>query len=325
MKGTASTGAVIIGRNEGERLRQCLLSVVGQVSHVVYVDSGSTDRSVDLAHELEVSVMVLDNSSPFTAARGRNAGFDQLMAEAPDTEYVQFIDGDCELMDGWLVAAKGFLQEHAQHAVVCGRLLERYPESSIYNRLCDLEWDRPVGDVEACGGIFMIRATAFAEVGGMNNTVVAGEEPEMCLRLRRKGWLISRLNQMMARHDAGMTNFRQWSERAVRSGYAYAHGYALHRKEREEYCRRASLRIWFWAFILPFTSMLLILFYDPLFILLFTLYLLQILKITVDKKNKVVPWQSAIIYSIFNIIGKFFQLVGQVQYMISSFKKTFLN
>ena len=42
-------------------------------------------------------------------------------------------------------------------AIVCGRLRERFPEQSIYNRLCDMEWDTPVGETKACGGIAMMR------------------------------------------------------------------------------------------------------------------------------------------------------------------------
>ena len=38
-------GIVTIGRNEGERLRRCLSSVVGRGMPVVYVDSDSTDGS----------------------------------------------------------------------------------------------------------------------------------------------------------------------------------------------------------------------------------------------------------------------------------------
>ena len=62
-------GVVAIGRNEGERLRRCLNSVVGRGHTVVYVDSGSTDGSTELARELGADVVELDLSLPFTMAQ----------------------------------------------------------------------------------------------------------------------------------------------------------------------------------------------------------------------------------------------------------------
>src|SRR5436853_2625351 len=145
-------GAVVIGRNEGERLKRCLTSLsLSKMSLLVYVDSGSTDGSAQWARERGVTVVDLDMRLPFTAARARNAGFRQLQLIAPGVRYVQFIDGDCELLPGWVEQATGFLDERTDIAAVAGRLRERHPERSIYNWLCDREWDGPPGDVRACG------------------------------------------------------------------------------------------------------------------------------------------------------------------------------
>ena len=176
-------GVVVIGRNEGERLRQCLMSLP-RASVIVYVDSGSSDGSVQRARHLGADVIELDMRAPFTAARARNAGFRRLREISPDFEYVQFVDGDCELIDGWLEDAISFLNAHADVGAVCGRRRERYPERSIYNWLCDREWDGPVGDVRYSGGDVMIRADALEAVGGYRDDLIAGEEPELCVRLR---------------------------------------------------------------------------------------------------------------------------------------------
>src|SRR5262245_32426939 len=181
-------GVVAIGRNEGERLRRCLTSLSGQGLTIVYVDSGSEDGSVELAQSMGADVVELDMSRPFTAARARNQGAERLREVDPRARFVQFIDGDCELAEGWLEKARRALEEHPRVAVVCGRLRERDPEISVYNRLADLEWDTPIGEAKACGGIAMIRLDAFEEAGGFNPAVIAGEEPELCLRLRRNGW-----------------------------------------------------------------------------------------------------------------------------------------
>src|SRR5687768_17706012 len=95
-------GVIAIGRNEGERLRRCLASVVGKgCAAVVYVDSNSSDGSVAMARGMGVEVVELDMSLPFSAARARNAGFERLVQAAPHVEFVQFVDGDCEVQPTW--------------------------------------------------------------------------------------------------------------------------------------------------------------------------------------------------------------------------------
>jgi glycosyltransferase involved in cell wall biosynthesis len=163
---TQLSGAVIIGRNEGARLVACLASFPAQVRPLVYVDSGSTDGSVAAARAAGAEVVALDMGVPFTAARARNAGFARLEAlGAP--EFVQFVDGDCVLQPGWLPAAEAFLLARPEVGVVCGRRREIRPEASIWNRLCDAEWDTPVGPAKACGGDALMRVAAVRAVGGM--------------------------------------------------------------------------------------------------------------------------------------------------------------
>ena len=212
-------GVIAIGRNEGERLRRCLASVVGRGMTVVYVDSGSGDGSVALAHSLGAEVVELDMSLPFSAARARNAGVERLVLMQPSVAYVQFVDGDCEIRDGWIERAKAELDSCASAVVVCGRRRERFPDVSVYNRLADLEWDTPLGETRSCGGDAMMRLSVFQQVGGFDASVVAGEEPELCRRLRRAGWKVLRIDGEMTWHDAAMTRFSQWWNRQVRSGY----------------------------------------------------------------------------------------------------------
>jgi hypothetical protein len=169
----------------------------------------------------------------------------------PEIQFVQFLDGDCELRAGWLHAGASALARDSGLAVVSGRLRESFPEASIYNRLCDLEWDRPAGPAESSGGIAMMRITAFAEVKGFRPDLIAGEEPDLCFRLRQRGYRILRLEAEMALHDAAMLHFGQWWRRARRSGYAYAEGAARHRHEPGRFWQRESRRIAFWGLALP--------------------------------------------------------------------------
>jgi len=244
-------GLVAIGRNEGARLRRCLESAGGLGLTLVYVDSGSTDGSVELARSLGADVVALDLSTPFTAARARNAGLARLLELDPGVRHVQFIDGDCELAGGWIARARAELDARPEAAVVCGRLRERRPEASVYNRLADLEWDTPIGEARACGGIAAMRVEAVRRAGGFDPSIIAGEEPELCVRLRRDGWKVFRVDAEMALHDMDMTRFGQWWRRSVRTGHAFAEGAALHGAPPERHYAREARSVVAWGMALP--------------------------------------------------------------------------
>ena len=274
-----AVAAVVIGRNEGARLRQCLASLTRQLERVVYVDSASTDDSVAFARSLGVHVVELDMSVPFTAARARNAGFDALAGRGGLPRFVQFLDGDCELRETWLARAATVLDARPDLVAVCGRRRERHPEASVYNQLCYLEWNSPVGEARAFGGDVLIRAEAFRAAGGFRPTMIAGEEPELAVRLRGAGWKIWRLDEEMCWHDAAIHRFGQWSKRAVRSGHAYAEAVALHGAPPVRHKRRELLRTLFWGAGLPVLTLLAMLAIGRWAALLLAAYPLQVLRL----------------------------------------------
>jgi len=246
-----SLGVVVIGRNEGERLERCLRSALEQCPSIVYVDSGSTDGSAAMARRLGVEVVDLDMVVPFTAARARNAGWERARSLHSGLRFVQFVDGDCELVPGWLSTAREVLLRRPEVAVACGRRRERFRDASVYNRLCDLEWDTPVGEVGACGGDALMRLEALESVGGFDPGLIAGEEPDLCLRLRRKGYVILRIDAEMTRHDAAMTHFGQWWRRMVRSGYAAADALGRHGRAAARDDARRVRSAFVWGIALP--------------------------------------------------------------------------
>jgi glycosyltransferase involved in cell wall biosynthesis len=249
-------GVVAIGRNEGARLVRCLESVPRGLA-VVYVDSGSTDGSVAAASLAGAHMVNLDMAIPFTAARARNEGWRALISQHPDLNYIHFVDGDCEFEPGWIAIAKAYLDAQPKAAVACGRRRERFPEASYYNRLCDAEWNTPVGEAEACGGDALVRTSALLAVDGYDSALMAGEEPEMCLRLREQGWKIHRLDAPMTIHDAAMLRFGQWWMRARRSGFGYAQVWYTTRTRRTRLYARELSRAVLWAGVVPIVSLFL--------------------------------------------------------------------
>lgn len=308
---------VVIGRNEGERLERCLRSLDGAGWPIVYVDSGSTDGSVERAAAAGASVVELDTAAGFTAARARNAGFDRLLALHPELELVQFVDGDCEIVAGWLAAAAEEFEASRRLAVVCGRRRERFRERSVYNRLCDIEWDTPVGEAKACGGDAMMRAVAFRHAGGFAPELIAGEEPELCVRLREQGWTIRRIAREMTLHDAAMTRFGQWWKRAVRSGHAYAEGAALHGRPPERHFLRESCSIAWWAQLNPLLALGLAFPTRGWSLALLAGYPALGYRIFRASRARGFSSGDAWIHALFCVLGKFPQAVGQLSYAIA--------
>jgi GT2 family glycosyltransferase len=306
-------GVVAIGRNEGERLRRCLESI-GDQAAVVYVDSGSTDGSIELARARGAETVALDLSIPFTAARARNEGFRRLVHVRPEVAFVQFIDGDCELAPDWLAKAVRELESRPDVAAVCGRRRERYPDASVYNRLCDLEWDTPVGEADACGGDALMRREPFEKVGGFRNALIAGEEPELCLRLRTAGWKILRIDAEMTLHDAAMTRFGQWWRRAVRAGHAFAECAWLSRSAPLRMWQREVRSNWFWGLILPLLAIVPAWWSWGLSLLLLLGYPVLAVRIYRHRRRHGDPPATARPYALFCVLAKFANMVGQVRY-----------
>jgi GT2 family glycosyltransferase len=308
-------GAVVIGRNEGDRLGRCLTSLSGRVAHLVYVDSGSTDGSVALAAQMGADVVALDSEQPFTAARGRNAGLGRMRAARPTLELVQFVDGDCEVVPTWLERATQAIVADPSIAVVCGRRRERYPDATIYNRLCDIEWDTPVGTVDACGGDALMRISALVAVGGFDGSLIAGEEPELCLRLRQRGHRILRIDAEMTLHDANITRFAQWWKRSFRSGHAYAEGFAMHRREPGQYCSKQVRSNFFWGVVLPMFALALLPWSFPLAVLALAGYPMLALRVYLGARRRGFSRRDAPLYALFVTLGKLPSALGQGRYL----------
>lgn len=311
------TGFVVIGRNEGKRLQACLASLPVDAA-CVYVDSGSTDGSVMHSREAGATVVELDMAVPFTAARARNEGWRKLLEQFPDIRYVHFLDGDCELCNGWLAIAESYLIENSEYAVACGRRKEKYPQASIYNTLCDIEWNTPVGDAKACGGDALFRLDALQEVSGYNPSLIAGEEPELCIRLRACGYKVRRIDHDMTSHDAALTHFSQWWKRSVRCGYAYALGASLHGGEPERHCVAETRRAIVWGMALPLLMIALGLVVSPWLFAGFLIYPAQWLRLTRKSPVK----QVALYWASFSLLSKFSEAWGVLKYYFNHlFKK----
>lgn len=307
MSSEATIAVVVIGRNEGARLVASLASLKGVVPRIVYVDSGSTDNSLQAARDAGAQVVELDLSIPFTAARARNAGFEAL---DPKPQFVQFIDGDCMLEEGWLQHGLDALARQPDLGIVTGWRSEIHPDASVYNGLADFEWHRPAGDIEVCGGDMLVRTKAFLVVNGFNPSLIAGEDEEFCIRVGKAGWRVHRLPEKMTRHDADMARFGQWWQRSVRAGHAYANVSILH----PEYSIRTRLRILVFGAVLPILAILGLIVSSWLLVPVVALYVVSYARTVRGLRAGGLTARKAYHQSVFLSLSKLPNFIGMLTY-----------
>ena len=161
----------------------------------------------------------------------------------------------------------------------------------------------------------MMRVSALRQVGGFNPALLAGEEPELCLRLRRQGWKTLRVDAEMARHEMQMHHWRQWWRRSVRTGYAYAAGTWLHGRGPERFRVHECLSIWFWGLWLPLLAWGGALPTRGLSLLLLLGYPALALRIVRRMRQRGCSARDGLAYSLSCVVGKFPQLLGQGRFL----------
>ncbi len=314
----SAVSVVVIGRNEGARLERCLQAVQNVdkpelIREVIYVDGGSTDRSVPLAQSLGARTIALCSTKP-TAALGRNAGWKQAQGD-----YILFLDGDTILDPRFIADSLGEFKQQ-EIAIVWGHRREINTAASFYNRVLDLDWLTPPGEVEFCGGDALVRRHVLEEVGGYDEMLIAGEEPDLCRRIRARGYRIVHVDRLMTQHDLAITHWSQYWRRAKRTGYAYAQVSERYRNSvmplwsreaRANRIRAACLLClpvivvqcsWFMMSVYPILAALCFL-------------LLLVLRTAWKAKTKSSIWSTRLLYALHSHIQQIPIFVGQLRYL----------
>lgn len=313
------TGVVVIGKNEGEGLRDSLQSVLPYQPYVIYVDSGSSDNSVTLAKEMGISVLELDGSALYTPARGRNEGAKYLEEKYTQLKYLQFLDGDCQLVSGWIKRAQKVIKEKAGLGIVVGFRQEKDRNHSVFTRLLDVElkriWEPKCGLVETTGGDMLVKLTAFNAVGKFNSEFLGGEEPELCTRMMAAGWSIYKIDTNMSLHDGSDMNVFNRIQRHLRFGWTVSEITKLYRGTRVDLYRMENKRVWLFGIVLPIVSIILSL-KSFIFAVLFLLccYFVKGVGTYREVKARGVAVKDAKLFSVDNCLGLIVQGIGKLIY-----------
>jgi len=314
---------VIIGRNEGERLERCILtakSIEGwRPAEVLYIDSGSTDGSPELAARLDATVLALSPGA-FTAARARNLGWRRAVGEM-----VLFLDGDTVLNPDFPLAALAELRKDPMNAAAWGHRREICPCKSVYIRFLDLDWVYPPGETPFFGGDVLVRRAALEVVNGFDETLIAGEEPELCRRMRILGWRIQHIDFPMTLHDLAITRFSQYWRRTQRAGYAFAAVSARFRSTSDPFwsseARHNRIRGLFWL-LTPIVALSGSIALRSL--LPFALWLLLVAALAARTawqcRWKKSDWSTLLLYGFHSHLQQIPIFLGQVQFMMNGNK-----
>jgi GT2 family glycosyltransferase len=309
-------GFVAIGRNEGDRLKACLRAIKLHCPGcpIVYVDSGSSDDSVEFALSEKLTVVELDMTVPFTAARARNEGYRRLLSQHPNLTFVQFFDGDCEMVEGWIDAAMKALGADPKIGIVSGRRMEKFLNASIYNTLMDIEWNTPVGETRAVLGDMCVRVEAFELVGGFDGSIIAAEDDDFCIRVRKAGYKVYRIDAPMSRHDANIMSISQWYRRSKRGGHGYANLNHVHGGKPDYYFRKELMSVTFWGALFPLSALIFLIVQPWVSLALVLIYALFIVKTLVRRKRKGDSLKVAFYYAFLIYTGKTAEFLGGLQY-----------
>jgi glycosyltransferase involved in cell wall biosynthesis len=185
---------VIIARNEEQTIGPCIASVLRETtlcrSEILFVDSASTDRTVEIAREYPIAIARLAPEL-LSPSAGRWQG-----TRLAHGDYLFFVDGDMMVIDGWVSKAMEALKD-PRLAAVAGRLFWVLPGEPLNLGRRD---DLPLGHVPGLGGAAIYRRRALEECGGFNPFLRGEEERELAFRLSLRGYFVERMDVPMAYH-----------------------------------------------------------------------------------------------------------------------------
>ena len=314
---------IVIGLNEEKVIGECLSSISGLnlsdcTLEVIYVDSGSTDKSIEIAETFSnVRVVNLNDANP-SAAKARNLG-----VSVTNSEFIQFVDGDSILDEQWLKKALPILSSDNSIGAVFGAIEEVGKQSNIYMKVCQFDWYMPPGDYRLCGGNALWKRSVFDEVGLFDGGLIAGEEPDLCFRVRQNGYRIVCIDTPMVKHDLDMHYFKDYWNRSVRSGTAYAIIAMRYRKTQEKLWLKEMIRnfaeVFIWLVLLTFG-----IFYSwkvaSVLLLFFLLYRIGKVVFNVSPRSRGVL--DAMLYALHIQFSRIPLVYGQVLGLIKVLMKT---
>ncbi|MBL8888597.1 MAG: glycosyltransferase [Planctomycetaceae bacterium] len=194
---------VLIGRNEEQFIGGAIESVLAAKSRipgleVIFVDSASTDRSIEVAQQHPIRILQLRKNWPLCVAAGRYIGY--LHSHG---KYIFFQDGDSNVNADWLVEAVEFMESHPEFGGIAGVLDEEYVDAAGVHsggvpNVFQQDLSKDIIEIKHLGGIALYRREAMVVAGPVNPHLPTAEDHELCMRIRNAGYKLARIKGRMA-------------------------------------------------------------------------------------------------------------------------------
>lgn len=183
---------IIVARNEERNIVRCISSVLKATAslkdvEVLLVDSNSSDNTIEIAKQFPINIIRLKNGWQLSPSAGRFSGVNNTLGE-----YILIIDGDMELLDGWVDFALNYFMDHNKVAAVMGRHYDRYIQANMSYSSPQLRNDYKYSDkvekIKYAFGSAIFRRSALLEVGNFHPYLRGEEEAEISYRLLKNGY-----------------------------------------------------------------------------------------------------------------------------------------
>lgn len=247
--------------NEEKRIAAAIESALagleGQPGEVIVADSGSRDRTIEIAAAYPVIIAQIVPPARPSCGIGPQLGF-----QHSSHEHVCLLDGDMLLDRDFLAVASRFLAENPKVGGVTGHVEEMQVSNLEYARRVQRNApENRTGPIDRMNGGGLYRRSAIASAGYLSDRNLHGyEEFDLGIRLRHAGWGLHRIDHRFVQHFGHTLNSYRLLLRRWKSKYLHGIGELLRAsigkpyfgtvlKELPELKLWAAVYLW-WAFSL---------------------------------------------------------------------------
>ena len=211
-----------------------------------------TTTEAETAHEDDDAYEVVNlRDRHATLGRVRNAGYRRLKKILPGMSFVHFVEPELAFYDEWFDNAVRFFDRRPEVAAVEGRVTVSSDRATRLSDLWELSRDDDAGERVAIGDTFLVRTDAFEAAGGFRGDVPGVETADLCIRLRKRGAHVWRVDADMGDRAPQVRTVGQWFASSTRNGANYALGAGLHGAAPERFRVTEQARALIWGALFP--------------------------------------------------------------------------
>lgn len=290
---------IVIGRNEGEKLRLCFNSIYDTISfnsvqdfEILYIDSKSIDNSIQIAKEYE-EISIYSITDTCNAAIARNIGGNEAKGDV-----LFFIDGDMEINKHFFshVFSKNM---ECKYPLVTGQIIDVVEDYENTARVNDkLQY-------LTCG-VFIIRKKLWKSVNGMRTKFLNGEDVDLGLRLIKKGFPLVCKPEIITKHFTVpyLHKSRIWKMMWNKSTFysrCVLYRDLIWNKNMYSYMFHVDK-----TFILLVLSLVLVLIFPAKIFLFSSIYFIAILLRSFKQKKHMSVFEYAVFFTISDVLNLFY-------------------